>query len=145
MKPTWIVVANASRARCFERDDNDAPLRMLTSLEHPQSRARDADLTGSGLGHGLGAATYVPRLDPKDKEHDQFAKEVADYLNAGIAAQACGALVVLASNPFLGEIKNRLSRQANKALHAAHACDLTSYEGRELQKRVNAALNVPEP
>lgn len=142
MKPTWILVANASHARCFARDDEEAPLQLLASLEHPQSRARDADLTVTGLGHGQGAATYVPRLDPKDKEHEQFAQQIADYLNAGIAAHACGSLVLIASNPFLGEIKKRLSHQAAKALRATASHDLTSYEGRELQSRVDAALSA---
>lgn len=142
MKPTWILVANASRARCFARDDDSAPLQLQASLEHPQSRARDSALTVAGLGHGQGAATYVPRLDPKDKEHGQFARKVADHLNAGIAAHACGDLILIASNPFLGEIKSRLSHQAAKALRATAAHDLTSYEGRELQQRVDVALSA---
>jgi protein required for attachment to host cells len=142
MKPTWILVANASRARCFARDDDDAPLMLMKSFVHPQSRARDTDLTVAGLGHGKGAATYVPRLDPKDKEHDQFAEELADHLNAGIAAHQFGALVLIASNPFLGEIKNRLSEQAAKSLRAGVAADFTSFEGRELQQRVDTALSA---
>lgn len=141
MKPTWILVANASRARCFARDDEHAPLQLLANLEHPQSRARASALTVAGLGHGQGAATYVPRLDPKDKEHDQFARRIADHLNAGIAAHACGNLILIASNPFLGEIRNRLSRQAAKALRATVVSDLTACEGRELQSRVDAALS----
>ena len=139
---TWIVIANASRARCFTRDAAHATLQTLKQFEHPQSRARDADLTSAGLGHGLGAATYAPRLDPKQKEHERFAAELAQHLNAAVAAHECEGLVLIASNPFLGEIKEHLSKQATQAIKNTVSTDLTAFEGRELQERVDAALEL---
>jgi protein required for attachment to host cells len=141
-KPVWILVANGSRARVLARADDAAPLTPVHMLSHPESRARDADLTVAGLGHGRGAATYAPRLDPKDKEHQQFAQQVADALNAGVAAHACSGLLLAASNPFLGEVKQRLSAQAAKLVRGTAPADLTSFEGRELQRRIDEALGL---
>lgn len=143
MKPTWIMVANASRAVCLAREDTTSAATLLFSMDHPQSRARDRDLTVSGLGHGRGAATYVPRLDPKAKEHDQFAQQLADRLSAGVAAHSCGELILIASKSMLGEIRNRLDKQAAKAVSASVAADLTAYEGRELRERIDEALAKP--
>ena len=45
---------------------------------------------------------------------------------------------------MLGEIKPHLSRESEKMLLTAIASDLTHYNGRELEKRVNKALRLPE-
>lgn len=140
MKPTWILVANATHARCYVRDNAHAPLQLRKQFEHPESRARVADLAAAGLGHGLGAATYAPRLDPKDKEQERFACELAQHLNAAVAAHECAAVVLVASNPFLGAIKNHLDKQTTQALSATLASDLTAYEGRDLKERLDAAF-----
>lgn len=141
---TWILIANAAQAYCYLRNAPQGPLQLLQHMTHPQSRARDADLTTAALGHGLGAATYAPRLDPKQKEHEQFAAEVADKINTAVAAHECSAWILIASNPFLGEIKAHLNKSASEALQATVPSDLTAYEGRELQERVDAALQSRE-
>jgi len=38
MTKTWILVANASRARCFERDALSAPLNELADFVFPHTR-----------------------------------------------------------------------------------------------------------
>lgn len=146
MKPTWILIANASTARCFEQDGKNGKLIQLDSFEHPDSRkpgsTLGADRPGhiEGIGHGLGEASYQPRIDPKSWEHNKFAQELAAYLNKGVAAHHCGRVVVIASNPFLGLVKSHLDAQATKKLAAGIAADLTAFEGRELNARVEEAL-----
>ena len=44
------------------------------------------------------------------------------------------------AEPFLGEIKSHLSEQSMKALRAAIATDLTSFDAREIERRVDHAL-----
>jgi protein required for attachment to host cells len=145
MKATWILIANAATARCFEKQ-TDGKLALLDSFAHPDSRKPGSTL-GSGRpghiegeGHGLGSASYQPRIDPKSWEHDKFAQELAAHLNAAVATQKFDRLFVIASNPFLGQIKAHLDAQASKRLAGGIAADLTSYEGRELKARVDEAL-----
>lgn len=142
MKPIWIVIANASRARCFARPAKRSNIELLEEFEHPESRARDADLTHAGLGHGLGATTYAPRLDPKQKEQHRFAEQLAKHLNGAVAKHNCGQIILVASNPFLGEIKSRLNDQTTQALSSTVASDLTALEGRKLRERLDAALGL---
>lgn len=145
MKATWILIANASTARCFEQG-TDRELTLLDRFEHPDSRkpgsALGSDRPGrvQGIGHGLGNASYQPRVDPKTWEHDKFAQQLAAHLNDAVAAHRCERVYVIASNPFLGQIKSRLDAQAAKRLVAGVAADLTSHEGRELKARVEEAL-----
>jgi protein required for attachment to host cells len=145
MKADWILIANASTARCFE-NAGDGRLVLLDSFAHPDSRKPGSTL-GSGRpghiegeGHGLGSASYQPRIDPKAWEHGKFARELASYLNAAVAAHRFERLFVIASNPFLGQIKSHLDEQASKRLAGSVAADLTAYDGRELKARVDEAL-----
>jgi protein required for attachment to host cells len=145
MKATWILIANASTARSFEKGA-DGKLTLLESFSHPDSRKPGSTLGSDrpghieGEGHGLGSASYQPRVDPKSWEHEKFAQELAAYLNAAVAAHKCDRVFVIASNPFLGQIKAHLDAQATKRLASGIAADLTSYEGRELKARVEEAL-----
>jgi protein required for attachment to host cells len=145
MKATWILIANASTARCFEKQV-DGTLKLLDSFAHPDSRKPGSTLGSDrpghieGEGHGLGSASYQPRVDPKTWEHEKFAKELAAHLNAAVAAHRCDRVYVIASNPFLGQLKAHLDAQAGKRLAGGIAADLTSYDGRELKARVEEAL-----
>jgi protein required for attachment to host cells len=145
MKATWILIANASTARCFEKQ-TDGALRLLDEFAHPDSRKPGATLGSDrpghieGEGHGLGSASYQPRVDPKSWEHEKFAKELAAYLNSGVAAHRCERVFVIASNPFLGQVKAHLDAQSGKRLAGGVAADLTAYDGRELKARVDEAL-----
>lgn len=147
MKPTWILIANASTARCFEKQA-DGTLKLLDAFTHPDSRKPGSTLGSDrpghieGEGHGLGSASYQPRVDPKTWEHEKFAKELAAHLNAAVAAHKFDRLFVIASNPFLGQIKSHLDAQAGKRLAGGIAADLTTYEGRELKARVDEALTA---
>jgi len=145
MKATWILIANASTARCFEQAA-DGTLRLLASFAHPDSRKPGSTLGSDRPGHihregyGLGSASYPPRVDPKSWEHEKFAQELAAHLNAAVAAHQLDRVFVIASNPFLGQVKSHLDAQATKRLTGGIAADLTAYEGRVLKARVDEAL-----
>ncbi len=148
MKKTWVLITDAERARCFERDATDHSLTELTDFLHPhaslQGKADGGDLTGeAGKGHGRtghAGTQFEPRTEAHTKERANFAHELAKYINKGVLEQRCHELVLIATSPMLGEIKPHLSRESEKMLHTAVSSDLTHYKGRELEKRVNDAL-----
>ena len=74
----------------------------------------------------------------REREHDRFAREVAATLNAGIAAGKCAGLILVASNPFLGQIKAHLGEQARKALVRCVPSDYTALRDAELAQRLSA-------
>lgn len=139
----WLVVANASRARVLE-DDGEGGYTHCADLSHPASRQKGIELGHDrpghveGTGHGLGSASYEPRMDPREREHDRFARELARYLGDGVAAGRCAGLVLVASNPFLGHLMEHLHTQARKAVLRAVPSDLTALDDRELAQRFAA-------
>ena len=143
-KPLWIVVANASQARCFERTSRADPLVPLASYEHPESRlhARDLETDGGGRAQkdDAGRTSFVPRTEPKDREREGFARQIAKVLEEGVDAHRCSGIALFASNPFLGELQSHLTHGVRQHITATHALDLTSFAQNELEQRVGRAL-----
>lgn len=73
---------------------------------------------------------------PKHRGHERFAQEVAKLLSDGIAADRCDSLLLVASNPFLGELKSHLSAQATKAIVRTVPSDYTLLRESELGPRL---------
>ena len=146
-----VLVANAARARLFERDAENGAMRETAGFVHPQTRMK-----GAALGHdrpgqahkGVASTAFPPHTDPHQKERAEFARELAQRLEALALARRYPRLAVLASNPFLGELNGELGAATRKILQAAVPLDLTAYDGAELEHRVAEALQeagVPVP
>ncbi|MFZ2649045.1 MAG: host attachment protein [Burkholderiaceae bacterium] len=138
----WLVVANASKARVLEESNKPDAYVHLADLVHPQSRQKGMDLDDDRPGHvnalgpRPGGSTYDSRTNPREREHDRFAREVATAVNDGVAAGQCAGLVLVASNPFLGHVKAHLSEQAHKVLLRCVASDYTALRDAEIARRL---------
>ncbi|MES2092172.1 MAG: host attachment protein [Pseudomonadota bacterium] len=145
MKRQWIVVANAAHARLFSRVLPSDPLIPLSVLEHPESRLKASELGDDRPGHEAnditpGGNRYEPRTDARRKEHQRFAHEISQRLDAGLAAGEFNTLVVYASSPFLGELKDQLSEAVQKHLQVTFDRDLTSFGLDEIERRLQDDL-----
>jgi protein required for attachment to host cells len=143
-KPLWILVANAAAARCFERATPTSHLVPVANYAHPESRMHTRDLEDDRGGRSkkddAGRTSFVPRTEPKEREREEFARQIARALEEGVVAHRCSGIALLVSNPFLGELQAHLSHGLRQHITASHALDLTSFEGRELEQRVARAL-----
>lgn len=152
MRTTWILISDAHRARCFERDNASQSLTELADFIYPQKTvaqvANGGDLTGAaGKGHGRtghAGTQFEPQTDEQTKARASFAHQLAHYLNQAVAAHECPAIVLIASSPMLGELRPALSSAAAKVLKRCIASDLTHFSGPELNERVTRALQLPE-
>jgi protein required for attachment to host cells len=143
-KPLWILVANAASARCFERASPTASLVLLANYAHPESRMHTRELEDDRGGRtqkdDAGRTSFVPRTEPKEREREEFARQIARALEEGVLAHRCSGVALFASSPFLGELQGQLTEGVRKQVTASHALDLTSFVGRELEERVARAL-----
>lgn len=147
MENTWVLIANAERARCFERHAADHTLTELIDFVHPHAglagKADGGDLTGAA-GKGHAGTQFEPHTEVQDKERASFAKQLADYINEGVAAQRCNALALIVTSAMLGDLRLRLSSAAEKMVRRCIKSDLSHYYGLELKKRVDDALSLPD-
>ena len=148
MKRHWYVVANAARARVLERTDAKDDWADVADLVHPASRLPTAALAAGrsghveGAGHGTGGAAYRPRTEPRQHEHDAFAREIAALVDTAIAAGRCDGLVVVASDPFLGVLRHQLSERASRRVHATVAHDWTLLPDVQLVAKLREAARA---
>lgn len=152
MKKTWILIADAHRARCFERHASDQSLTELADFVLPQKTLQQAasggDLTGAaGKGHGRSGhagTQFEPHTEAQDKDRASFARQLAEYLNQAVSQHKCPALVLIATAPMLGELRPLLSTSAHALLQRSVVSDLTHFVGPELKARVTHALELPQ-
>lgn len=139
----WIVVANAARARIFERDDDNQALREIADLVHTPSRQKASTLGDDRPGRARksdASTAFAPHTALLEREHQRFAREVAQLLETSALEHGMPGLVLLASNPFLGELKAALGDAARRLLKRSAPIDLTTFRDRDLEQRVTRAL-----
>ena len=140
MSTTWILVANAARARLFENTGISKGLTLLSEFDHPQSRLKGSDLVSdrpgfmqsSGNGHGA----RQPATDPKQNEAEHFAQEIARNLEQGRGHNKYERLILVVGSPFLGTLKGRLSHQVLALTSDTLEKDYTSANEREIGKHL---------
>lgn len=135
--PLWIVVANGSSARAFERKGAREPLVELQHWLHPQTRMHASELSHDhpGPGHS-GRGGLTPRIEQRHKARAQFAHELSKWLQAKVALQNQSRLALFSSNPFLGELMTELPETVRQHVCASHPTDLTSLPFQALQERL---------
>ena len=116
MARTWVLVAESSRARIFESEQAAGPIHELASLEHPEARMHERDLTsdlpGRALdskGGGGGRHGYEQHIGPKEEHAIRFAKELADRLEDARVRDRFDRVILAAAPKFLGLIRDHLS------------------------------------
>jgi protein required for attachment to host cells len=147
MKPVWIVVANGFQAQLYERAKPRDPLQPLASFVHPESRLKSGELNEDQLGRrraavGKNPASYSPQTDPKEKEQERFARQIADYLDQGTREDRHGGLLLFASPQMLGTIREMLDSKTSQRVQHSAAIDLTAWSGRELETRIAQQLGT---
>ena len=148
MKKTWIVLANAARARVFEREVDSGRMVELLDLVHPQSRLKAEALTSDQEGHaqkahgdpGHAGTVFEPHTTPHRKEQAAFAVEISRHLEVAATQGRCADVALIASDPFLGELKAHLGHATRRVLSATVPRDFTAYAGPDLAHRVTEAL-----
>ncbi len=149
---TWILLANAHRARCFARRGANGDLMELENFVYPQTRLTQppqaANLTAdAGKGHGNtghSGTQFEPHTSVQRKERDAFAHTLAEYINKASTAHNFDKLVLAASAPMLGAIRPLLAPQAKQLLVRALSSDITHYQGPELLQHINHILALPD-
>jgi protein required for attachment to host cells len=113
MMKTWVLVADAYRARVFGVERPVSPLSELRDLASPEARLHEGDLVsdkGGGDrnpsvgGHGLG-----DQNTHKQELADRFAQDVCAVLEAARVANELSKLYVIAAPAFLGLLRKHQS------------------------------------
>lgn len=119
MKPTWVLVAESSRARIFSADTPSAPLVEIKTLAHPEGREHERDMTSDLPGHhsdktGSGRHGFQDETEPKEQESIDFAKSIAHQLESARIDGQLKQLIIVAAPAFLGTLRGELNDHIRK-------------------------------
>ena len=138
MKPTWILVADSSRARSFSAESPSSPLIEINTLAHPQSRIHEQNLSSDLPGHdsdksGSGRHGFQDEIEPKEQEVIDFAKQIAKHLDQARNNNKFKQLLIVAAPAFLGTLRNQLTDQTRKMVSIEMDKNLTQQRAEDIR------------
>jgi len=153
MDTTWIVAADAGRARIFAETDQQHPLQEIEDMVNPAARMRTSEqlsdrmspTSAAGSSHNTGGALpskqYEPQQTVEEREAEFFAKSVCGVLMKGHQAGKFQKLELIAEPKFLGLLRGVLDPQLKPLVSRELNKDYSQYSGHQLreQMRTNAA------
>jgi protein required for attachment to host cells len=165
MQTTWIISANAGRARFFSESDPAEPLQEIEDMVNEPARLRDVDMETDKLGptsagkssHNIGAnegvgfahnakagapnKQYQPAQTPEEHETEKFVKDISNYLLEAHRDGRFQQLVISASPQFLGALRSFLDPQIKPLIKLEVNKDYTHSNAQELREQLRAQLH----
>jgi protein required for attachment to host cells len=124
---TWIVVADEGRARVFQAPGLTLDLEEVDDFVNVAHSA--TTLTEK-------QAIEFSASERKEKERDQFATQVAEYLEKARLHQRFGRLRLVAEPKFLGMVLSGLSAQTRELIFEKLSKDYSSLSTKEIQEHL---------
>ena len=148
MTKTWILVADASRARVFEVLDRDETLQEIEDFVNPAGRQGERELRTDARGRYFGKGeqmqghTAAPNTDPTTHENQLFAKTIADYLDRARVSRRYERLCLIAAPKFLGLLRDELGKDVGHLVYEALDKDISWLDSRRVQDYVREKLQT---
>lgn len=141
----WVLVADSSIAHVYSAETPVSDLEEVTSLEHPEGRLHDRDLTSdlparSFDSVGGGRHAMEQPVDPKRAEAIRFAQKIAAYLEDGRIHGRFTKLYVVAAPAFLGLLRDQYSASLAHLVTGEIGKRLTQCRAREVRAHLPKRL-----
>lgn len=138
---TYIVVADAARARIFTRDALN--LTEHESLVHAAGRLHEGDLITDSRGADVHESTSTSSRSSGEEgaasqhENELFAKEVAKRLYGARVDNSMEKLIMVAPPKFLGLLREKLDNTTHKLVIHTLSKDLSKASLTDIQNAVS--------
>jgi protein required for attachment to host cells len=145
---TWIVSANASRARIFCETQPNQPLVEVEDMVNDAARLDAGEAETDRLGmvaagqsrHGTGGArpnsTYQPAMTPAQHASADFARHLCACLERAHNEGRFDQLVLVASPAFLGELRQHMGRTLERLVTRELDKDYTEVSAQQLRAQI---------
>lgn len=145
MSHSWIVIADASRARFFSSNANMSELHEVETLAHPASRLHEQELTTDLPGrafdsHGQNRHAMGQAVSPKKEEAIRFAQQIAGRLDEERKKNSFEHLVLVAPPEMLGLIREKLSADLRKKVTEEIHKDMTQHSLEDIKQHLPSFL-----
>ena len=121
---TWILVADAARARLFETTSVTEVWQLIEDFQNPQGRAKSRDFRAAPDGdsgdlqgtEGTLRRSAMEPLSIKKVEAERFARALSLEIDRGLTAGRYDRLILVAPPEFLGMLRAHISPAAQKRI-----------------------------
>jgi protein required for attachment to host cells len=139
MATTWIVAADASRARILQVMDREKHLAEIEDLYNPAGRLNEREMTSDAEPRFRGSAG--PGSDREaagavEHEVEAFAKRIGDYLDKARTSHRYDRLHLIAPPKFLGQLRKQLRKEVGKLVDHELPKDLSGLNARDLEQKL---------
>ena len=168
MQTTWIISANAGRARFFSESDPAEPLQEIEDMVNSAARLRVLETEsdkisptaatnsshniggtqGVGFAHngkvGAPNKAYQPAHMPAELEAEQFAKDISRYLMDAHREGRFQQLVISASPEFLGALRSFMDPHIKPLIKFELNKDYTHFNAQQLRQQLQTQQDKAE-
>jgi protein required for attachment to host cells len=133
MAITWIVAADASRAKVLQVTDREQ-LVEVEDLVNPEGRMQNREIDSDARGRFPGGNTWQPEVEAVEHQVGLFAKRVGERLESARQEGRYDQLVLVAPPKFLGALRKELHKEVEKLVAEELPKDLSWLNARELER-----------
>jgi len=133
---TWVCVADSAGATLYLSQGPGTPFTMLDRIvpdlvENEPERPGRVHESAGPTRHAM-----EPRTDPARVEKQQVAHVVGEHLNAAAAVGSFDRLILVAPPRFLGDLRQALGDNAQKAVILEVNKELTRLDPKALREKL---------
>ncbi len=144
---TWVLIADGSRARLVAAEGHDKGLRLIEKLEFSADHSPNRELLHDKPArvyesHGAARHGVEPKTNPHRELKHEFAKELAEVLDANLVRNQFDKLVVVASPVTLGDLRRTLSDAVKATIIAEVSKDLTKVPNHEIARHIEDLIPI---
>ena len=142
MASYWILAADSTEARLFTREKKFSPLVERQDWLHSESRLPGRDLENDRQGkafssHGYGQSDYEKHTEPKKREAQDFARELAKHLDTARSNGDFKSLSIVADPSFLGLLRDSLDSNTRELIDREVSKSLTRRSAETIAEAVD--------
>lgn len=144
-KITWILVADGTRARIFEKGFKT--LNNVLGHDLVSDNLRDKDIYMDKPGRSFESATpmrhaYQPRTDWHEHNKELFAKKICSVLDKACETCDFDDLIIISPPKMLGGIRTYLDKQILSKVKAEIGKDISKLSEHELMAYLETSVAV---
>lgn len=146
MQTTWIVIADSSRVRIFERQAPQYHLKEIENFVNPAGHANSNDLRTDDRGRFYGKGeryqghTADPAVFPVEHENEMFSKTLTNYLEHARNNHLYNKLCLIAAPKFLGLIRSNMKKGVQELVEDELPKDISSYTVPQLESYIEQKI-----
>jgi protein required for attachment to host cells len=133
----WLLVADGVRGRLFEVDRQAKKLVEIKEFLNPEGRLYEKELSSDAPGktfdrEGRGRHALEDSEKKKEQSKEQFAHELAKYLDEKYKTEKINRLVIVAPSKILGYMNHKFNKLNCKHNAIRIAKDMASLSAAEI-------------